>query len=121
MLTRFTVEGAHKHSPKVDRTRDIIELNNRIVQFNQDAPQQPWQTAHAPSTFQTFGVKFRKDYSGQPREPMELASGHRYPQWHKATKKKKLHLSNKKRRQMGRATLNYFRLLYDIRGTKARA
>ena len=114
MLTRFTVEGAYKHSPKVDRTRDIIDLNNHIVQFNQ-------QTAHAPSTFQTFGIKFRKDYSGQPREPMELASGHRYPQWREATKKKKLHLSNKKRRQMGRATLNYFRLLYDIRGTEARA
>ena len=44
---------------------------------------------------------------------MDLAIGHKYPQWREDTYSEQLHLGDK-RRQMGKAVLTYFKELYGV-------
>jgi len=113
-LTRFTRRD-HRHVPTMDRTKEIAALNTKIIELNLESPQSPFQVARAPSTFQTFGVKFRKERcKDRPRNLMQLAVGHKHIQWRESDPNKQLHLCDSKRITMGKSCIRYFSQIYGI-------
>ena len=91
-------------------------INRKIGEYNHSFPPSRFVISNAPSRFHTYGVlKFRKNNEkGRPRNQMDPAIGHKYPQWREDNYSEQLHLGDTKRRQMGKAVLTYFKELYGI-------
>ena len=102
-----------RQNTRLDFSADLVELNNKIKDFNMAQNHLMIRTSRAPQ-FHTWGTSRTRAETkpvSSPKTPVEVRQ-HRLGSWREDDINKKLHLNDITRMKMGRATVNYFRAIY---------
>ena len=95
-----------EHNMKTDYTEVFIELTERIMEHNKDAP----NLGNVPQ-FHRWGVDLQKRAKGATHMGA-LTKKHRYLEWRESNRDNQIHLNDTRRLAMGRACVTYFENLY---------
>ena len=110
-ITRLEQDTYALH--KSNLTEKMIELNDRIIEFNESS-EQSMPTTWAPR-FHTWGLKSIKiPRMIGPRNRLEAMPAHAVEDWRERRQANQLHLDDKVRLRMGRAVIKYFKSIYCI-------